>query len=162
VQWLRFAFLLCLVAVLQAILSAHFDPRPDLLLVLLVFFAVYCDTSEAIITSFTIGFAADIIVIGPAVGPQIITFGLFGTLLAYLHRVIAVRKMPYQAVAIFLTGLAAGTAANLLARLKGQPPGPNIYKLLFATSLYSAIVGPFLFLPLAWWMRIKTQRFSRY
>ena len=161
-RWLRFAVLLCLVTVLQAGLLDHLDPRPDLLLILLVFFAVYCTTAEAIITSFTIGFAADIIVFGSAMGPQIISFGLFGTLLAYLNRVIAIRRMPYEAAAIFVTGLLTGTGVCLLASLKGQPPTPNMFTVLFATSLYSAIVGPFLFLPSAWWMRIKTHRFSRY
>jgi len=148
--------------VLQAGLLAHLENRPDLLLILLVFLAVYYTTPEAIITSFIIGFAADIIVIGSAMGPQIISFGLFGTLLAYLNRVIAIRRMPYQAAAIFVTGLLTGTGAYLLASLKAQAPIPNVYIVLFTTSLYSAIVGPFLFLPLAWWMRIKTHRFSRY
>jgi len=162
VRWLRFAVLLCLVTVLQAGLLAHLEDRPDLLLILLVFFAVYYTTPEAIITSFIIGFAADIIVIGSAMGPQIISFGLFGTLLAYLNRVIAIRRMPYQAAAIFVTGLLTGAGAHLLASLKAQAPTPNVYTVLFTTSLYSAIVGPFLFLPSAWWMRIKTHRFSRY
>ena len=157
-RWIRFAVLLCLVTVLQAGLLDHWNVKPDLLLILLVFFAIYCNTSEAVTTSFTIGFAADII--GTSMGPQIISFGLFGTLLAYLHRVIAIRKMPYQAAAIFLTGLLAGTLAYFLTFLKGQPTTPNMYTVLFATSLYSAIVGPFLFLPSAWWMRIKTHRFS--
>jgi rod shape-determining protein MreD len=87
VQWLRFAVLLCVVTVVQAGLLEHFDIRPDLLLVLLVFFAVYSDTSHAIITSFIIGLAADIIVIGSLVGLKMVSFGLCGTLLAYLHRV---------------------------------------------------------------------------
>jgi len=160
VRWLRFAVLLCLVTVLQAGLLAHWSIKPDLLLVLLVFFAVYCNASQAIVTSFTIGFAADII--GPAMGPQIISFGLLGTLLAYLHRVIAVRKMPYQAAAIFVTGLLAGALAYFFTFLKGQPTTPDIYSVLLGTSLYSAVVGPFLFLPSAWWMRIKTHRFSRH
>ena len=30
---------------------------------------------------------------------------LFGTALAYLHRVLAIRKMPYQALAIFIMGI---------------------------------------------------------
>ena len=160
-RWLRFAVLLCLSMVLQAGLLANLNIKPDLLLILLVFFAVYCDTSEAIITSFAIGFAADIIVIGSAMGPRIVSFGLVGTLLAYLHRVIAIRKMPYQAAAIFAAGVLAGAVAHFLASLKGQPLAPNMYTVLFGTSLYSAIVGPFLFLPSAWWMRIKVQRFSR-
>jgi rod shape-determining protein MreD len=148
--------------VLQAGLLAPLNIKPDLLLILLVFFAIYCNTSEAIITSFALGFAADIVVIGPAMGPRIISFCLFGTLLAYLHRVIAIRKMPYQAAAIFVTGILAGSAAHLLTSFRGQPPAPKVYTILFATSVCSAIVGPFLFLPSAWWMGIKTQGFGRY
>ena len=162
-HWFRFAVFISLATVLQASLVdiiAITNIKPDLLLILVVFFAIYCNTSEAIITSFTIGFAADII--GSAIGPHIISFGLFGTLLAYLHRVITIRKMPYQSAVIFITALLAGTLSYFLTLLKGQPATPNIYAVLFGTSLYSSLVGPFLFLPSAWWMRIKTHRFSRH
>ncbi len=158
-RWSRFAILIILAAVLQAGFLARWNIRPDLLLILLVFFAVYCGTTEAIITSFVIGFTADLI--GSSMGPQIISFGLFGTLLAYLHRLIAIRKMPYQAASIFVVGLFAAVTAYLLSRLTSQPPIQNVYSLIFATSLYSAVVGPFLFLPFAWWMRIKSHRSSR-
>ncbi|MBA7647447.1 hypothetical protein ES703_55219 [subsurface metagenome] len=160
-RWFRFAVLISLVAVLQASLLADLNIKPDLLLILLVFFAIYCNTSKAIITSFTIGFAADIIMVGSAMGPQIISFGLFGTALAYLHRVITIKKMPYQALAIFITALLAGLLAQFLSFLKREPTPPNIYAVLFWTSLCSSLVGPFLFLPSAWWMRIKTDRLSR-
>jgi rod shape-determining protein MreD len=136
--------------------------KPDLLLILLVFFAIYCNSSEAIITSFMIGFAADIIIVGSAMGPRMISYGLFGTLLAYLQRVIAIRKMSYQSLAIFVTGLLAGTLAHLLTVLKGSSATSDVYAVLFWIPLYSAIVGPFLFLPSAWWMRMKTHRFSQY
>ena len=159
-RWFRFAILITSAAVLQAGFLARWDIRPDLLLILLVFFAVHSGTTEAIITSFVIGFAADLI--GSSMGPQIISFGLFGTLLAYLHRLIAIRKMPYQTAAIFTVGLFAGLLAYLLSRLISQPHIQNAYTLMFATSLYSAVVGPFLFLPFAWWMRIKTQRFGKH
>lgn len=159
-RWSRFAVLIILAAVLQAGLLENFNIKPDLLLILLVFFAVYCNTSQAIITSFIIGFAADII--GPTImGPQIISFGLFGTVLAYLHRSIAVRKMPYQALVIFIIGFVAGALAHFLAFLKDRTSASDIYTVLFWTSLCSAVVGPFLFLPSAWWMRMKTQRFRR-
>lgn len=161
-QWLRFAVLLCVVTVVQAGLLEHFDIRPDLLLILLVFFAVYSDTSHAIITSFIIGLAADIIVFGSLVGPKMISFGLCGTLLAYLHRVIAIRRISYQAVAIILAAVLTAAAAHSLALLRGQQTPTNLFSTLLATPLFSAVVGPFLFLPFAWWMRIKTQRFSRY
>jgi len=155
-RWFRFAVLLSLVTVLQASVLASLNIRPDLPLILLVFFAIYCNTHDAIITSFTIGFAADII--GYTMGPQIISFGILGTSLAYLHRLIVIRKMPYQALAIFVTGLLAGALTYILTFLKGQPTAANLYAVLFGTPLYSAIAGPFLFLPLAWWMRIKKRK----
>jgi len=155
-RWFRFAVLVLLATILQASFFADLNIKPDLLLILLVFFAIYCDTSEAIICSFTIGFAADLI--GRTMGPQIISFGLFGTALAYLHRVIAIRKMPYQALAIFLTALLASALVYLLNFLKGEPTPPNILAALFGIALYSGIVGPFLFLPSAWWMRIKKHK----
>jgi len=162
-RWFRFAVFILIVTVLQASLVdivaiTRLNIKPDLLLILLVFFSIYCNSSEAVITSFTIGFSADII--GSAMGPQMLSFGLFGTLLAYLHRVIAIRRVPYQSLAIFITGFMAGILAHFLTFLKGQPTASNIYTVLFWTCLYSSVVGPFLFLPLAWWMRIKTHRFS--
>lgn len=158
-RWFRFAVLILLATVLQASFFADLNIKPDLLLILLVFFAVYCNTSDAIICSFTIGFAADLI--GRTMGPQMISFGLFGTALAYLHQVITIRKMTYQFLAIFITALLAGSVAFFLNFLKGEPAPPNIFAALFGIALYSALVGPFLFLPSAWWMRIKIDRFSR-
>ena len=153
-RWFRFAVLVCLATVLQAGFLVNLSIKPDLLLIVLVFFAVYSNTADAIITSFAIGFAADLI--GRTMGPQMISFGLFGTLLAYLRRVIAIRKMPYQGLAIFVTALLAGVLAHLLDSLAGQPAAPNIYGVTFGTALCSGIVGPFLFLPIAWWMHIRT------
>ena len=158
-RWFRFAVLILLAAVLQASLFADLNVKPDLLSILLVFFAIYCNIPEAIITSFTIGFAADLI--GPAMGPQMVSYGLFGTALAYLHRVIAIKKMPHQALAIFITALLADAVANFLASLKGQPIAPNILTVLLGISLYSSVVGPFLFLPFGWWTHIKTSRIQR-
>jgi len=159
--WLRFCGFVLVAAILQASILAGLNVKPDLLLVLLVFFAIYCRTTEAIITSFVIGFVADIS--GSAMGPYTVSFGLFGTLLAYLHRAVAIRKMPYQSAAIFITSLLAGTLAHFLTFLKGAAVADSTGgAVLFWTSLYSAIVGPFLFLPSAWWMHINTHRFSHH
>ncbi len=166
-RWVRFVVFILLAAVLQAelvnvIAITTFTITPNLLLILMVFFAIYCNTSEAIITSFAIGFAADIIFVGSAMGPRIISFGLFGTLLAYLHRVIAIRKMPYQTGIIFAIGFLTAALILLLNLLKGAPATHNVYVALFGSPLYSAVIGPFLFLPAAWWMHIKTHRFSQH
>jgi rod shape-determining protein MreD len=160
-RWFRFALLILAVTVLQKGLLARWSSKPDLLVILLVFFAIYYNASEAIISSFTIGFAADLVGSPMPMGPQMISFGLFGTLLAYLHRVIAIKKMPYQALVIFVTSVLTGFLTHLLAYITGEPVAANIYAVVFVTSLYSSIVGPFLFLPAAWWMRIKINRFGR-
>ena len=161
-RWLRFAVLILAVTVLQKGLLARWSSKPDLLLILLVFFAIYYNTSEAIISSFAIGFAADLVGSPMPMGPQMISFGLFGTLLAYLNRVIAIKRMPFQALAIFATSVLTGILTHLLAYVTGEPIPSNIYTVVFVTSVYSSIVGPFLFLPLAWWMRIKMNRYRRY
>jgi rod shape-determining protein MreD len=156
-RWLRFAVFIALVTVLQAGLVniiAISRIKPDLLLILMVFFSISCSQHEAIITSFAIGFAADII--GSAMGPQIISFGLFGALLSYLHGVIIIQKMPYQSLVIFISSVLVGVMAHFLTLIKGQPTTANAYTVLFWTSVYSGIIGPFLFLPTAWLMRIKT------
>ncbi|MBN1391562.1 MAG: rod shape-determining protein MreD [Sedimentisphaerales bacterium] len=163
-HWVRFAVLIVIVTVLQAslvdiIAISRLNIKPDLLLILMVFFSIYCSQPEAIITSFTIGFAADII--GPAMGTRMISFGLFGTLLAYLHGLITIQKMPHQSLAIFISGLLTGVAAYFLTFLKGQPAGANIFTVIFLTSVYSSLAGPFLFLPTGWWMRIRIGRSRR-
>jgi len=160
-RWLRFALLILAVTVIQKGLLSRWSSKPDLLIILLVFFAIYYNTSEAIISSFTIGFAADLVGSPMPMGPQMISFVLFGTLLAFLNRVIAIKRMPYQALAIFATSVLTGFLSHLLAYITGETVVGNIYAVVFVTALYSSIVGPFLFLPTAWWMRIKTNRFGR-
>ena len=165
-RWFRFAALVLVAAILQAsllniIALPPLNIKPNILLIFLVFFAIHFNTTEANITSFAIGFAADIS-IGAAMGSQTISYGLFGTALAYLHRVISIRSMPSQALAIFITGCLVGVLTHFLALLKGQSTISNIYTAILGIALYSAIIGPFFFLPAAWFMRIKTHRFSRH
>ena len=158
-RWLRFAVLIVSVTLLQDGLLSELDYKPDLLVILVVFFSIYCDMNVAIITSFTIGFASDII--GTAMGPGVISFGVIGTVLSFLHQLVSIRKIPYQALAIFITGFLTGVSIYYLNLLKGGDHEPEIYKIVFADSLFSGIVGPLFFLPIAWWMGIKTRRFTR-
>jgi len=168
-RWFRFAALVLIATILQTslidiIAFPAVDIKPNLLLILLVFFAVRCQSTDAIITSFTIGFAADIT--SSTMGPQIISFGVFGTLLSEMYHVITIRKWPYQLLAIFITGFLTAALAYLLTFLKviffeAEPVVFNTYTELLWTPLYSAIVGPVLFLPTQWWMRIKKRQFRR-
>ena len=163
-RWFRFTILVLLTALIQAgivdILSiSRLNIKPDLLLILMVFFAVFSNTKDAIITSFIIGFAADIIGTTP-VGTKMLSFGICGTILAHLTRFIVVRKMPYQALILFITALVTGYTTHLLINLKIPQTANSIYPALLGMAVYSAVIGPFLFLPAAWWMRIKTHQFS--
>lgn len=165
-RWPRFAVVVVITILLQAnlvgaVAITRFKIEPDLLLVLMVFFAVNCTVSNATIISFVIGLAADIVAAGFPMGPRIISFVLFGTGLAYLHRVIAIRKMPQVALTIFVISICTGGLSRLLAALASRSGGPWGIETLAGTAIYSAIVGPFLFLVLEWLMRIRSRRGKR-
>ncbi len=166
-HWWRFAVLIVIATVLQTsflgvVWLGRPEIRPDLLLILLVFFAVNCKANDAVIASFAIGLAADLASpVSGFMGPKIISFGLFGTLLSDLNNVISIRRLPYQGVAIFIMGLATVLAAHLLAHLRGAAAPLNAGPELFWQPLLSALLGPFLCLPLAWWMHINKKKRRR-
>jgi len=166
-RWWRFAVLIVIATVLQTsflgvVWLGSPDIRPNLLLILLVFFAVQCSPNDAVITSFAIGFAADLAnPVTGFMGPQIISFGLFGTLLSDLNNVISIKRLPYQGIAIFVMGLATTIVAHLLAHLRADPAPLNMARELFWQPMLSALLGPFLCLPLAWWMHINKKKRRR-
>ncbi len=162
-HWPRFAVLVLIATILQkswvnTIAVTDLRVTPNLLLIAMVFFAVRCKEKEAIISSFTLGFAADIAATGFSIGPLIISFGLFGTGLSYLHRLISIKKVPHEAITIFVVGLGTAILAWLLARVAGQTPRHGGFIALIGTSIYSAVLGPVLFLFLDWLMPIKNKR----
>jgi len=156
-RWIRFAVLICLAAIAQASVLSNYTLKPDLLIIMVVFFAVFSTTNDAIITSFLIGFVADLI--GISMGAQMISFGILGTGLSYLNRVFALRKVPYQIISIIVIAILAGFLTNILNSLKHTGTIEN--STILKTATYSGIVGPFLIRPFAWWMRIKTQRYQK-
>lgn len=166
-HWIRFAVLIVAATILQTsflgvawVISP--DIRPDLLLILLVFFAVQTEGNDAVITSFIIGFAADLA--NPTaglMGPRIISYGLFGTLLNTLHNVVSLRRLPLQGLAILILGLLTTTFSYLLAHIRPGPVSISVARELFWQPLLSACIGPFLSLPVGWWMRINEKRRRR-
>jgi len=160
-RWIRFAVLIVGATILQTTVVdvmalRRADIRPDLLLILLVFFATRCRANDVVITSFTIGFAADLI--SPTMGlmgPQIISFGILGTVLSDLHNIVSIRKVPHQIATIFVVGFLTALLGHLLTFLRAEPVAPNLVAELLWQPLYSAALGPLLFLPTAWWMRMN-------
>ncbi len=166
-RWLRFAVLILVATILQtSFLGAAWlgnpNIRPDLLLILLVFFSIHADSRSAVITSFTIGLAADLA--SPAMGlmgPRMISFGLFGTVLNDLHNTISLKRLPFQAVAIFVMGILTAALTHVLVRLRAEPVAIHAVREFFWQPLLSGVVGPFLCLPVAWWMHINGSRRGR-
>ena len=168
-RWFRFAVLVLVASLLQtglvgalAILRADF--KPDLLLILLVFFALRSNSTDAIIASFAIGFAADLSnpVAGRLMGPRIISFGLFGTLLSDLNSTISPRRMIYQAITIFLMGSLTAGLSYLLAFLRTGDGTADMAAGCFWQPLYSALLGPLLFWPVGWCMHMYGRSRRRY
>jgi rod shape-determining protein MreD len=163
-RWFRFAVLVLVTAVAQTGFSnlvsvVHPNARPDLLLILLVFFATRSNGRDAVLGSFAIGLAADFA--DPAatfMGPRIISFGLLGTLLSDLNSVLSVRRASHQAVAIFVVGVFACLLGYGLVRLRTGETPVGQDRELFWQPLLSGIIGPFLFRPVEWWMRMDKRR----
>lgn len=157
-RWFSLAVLILTSAILQAALPASWSLKPDLLIISMVFFSLYYNTTEAIITSFAIGFASDLI--GPMMGPAFLGFGITGTLLAYIRHVLAFQRMFFQGAVIFMVTILTGIIISWLSFIK---QGQDLYTLrtLFLTALMSAVLGPFLFVPMAMLMRTKSFSFRK-
>jgi len=159
-RWFRFAVLVLVASILQTglvgAIAIRTDIKPDLLLILLVFFALRSDSTDAIIAAFAIGFVADLT--NPAVsrlmGPRILSFGLFGTLLSDLSGTVLPRRVLHQAITIFLMGFLTTGLSHLLTFLRAEPVATSLATGLLWQPLYSAILGPFLFLPVGWTMHM--------
>jgi rod shape-determining protein MreD len=161
-HWVRFAILILASIVAQASLGdlvavGSPEVRPDLLLIVMVYFAIHGVPPDAVITSFVTGLARDIV--GLTIGPQMLSFGLCGALLSSIRRTIAIRSVVFQGILILLTGAAAAGLNRGLSVVKGVPvPGDLLNQILFC-PLYSAIIGPAIFVPLEWLMRLQDKRY---
>lgn len=157
-HWLRFIVLVLTASILQtnlveicAITSAQITP--NLLLILLVFFSIYCNPHDVIVTSFIIGLCADLI--GPTVGPQMISYGIIGTLVGELRQFVVLDKIPQQMLAIGVAGFLTAALAASLYPVKSVSLSVHFDGYLLWQPLYSAIIGPFLFTGLAFIMGMR-------
>lgn len=142
-HWLRFTLVLLLVSLLQAcglldtIALTTLHIKPDFLLILLVFFAINCDTYDAVIASFAIGFAADIT--GAVMGPFFLAFGIMGSALAHVRQVVMLKRTLYQAIIISVVGFLVGGIAKFLVSFKIESALQYGFWRLAGTAFYSAL-----------------------
>ncbi len=167
-RWIRFFVFLPLATLLNAgnilnvisVSSLHI--KPDLLLITLVFFAINIATTDAIVASFAIGFAADIS--GGTMGPCMITFGVLGSFISQLQRVVVMKRMVHQATAIFVIALVAGGMVQLLSSFKTDEPMSNVYRMILGGAAYSALAGPLVWMflsTMALWLGAQPRRHGR-
>jgi rod shape-determining protein MreD len=121
-KWFRFSLLILATTVIGS--SALMDVislteqhiKPNLLLIMLMYFAINCTSYDAIICCFSIGLAADLT--GTIIGPYFLSYGVLGTVLALVRKVIILKTTAQQAIAIFVTGLFVHLAAIILMKFK--------------------------------------------
>jgi len=135
--------------------------KPSLLLMLLVYFAINCNSYDAIICCFSIGLAADIT--GNLIGPYFISFGVIGTALTQVRKFILLKKTGQQAFAIFLTGISIYLLAIIIMKFKTSGSGAPTFANAAAVSMYSAILWFLLKIPvetLGKWLGVGVYRFG--
>ncbi|MGE5296092.1 MAG: rod shape-determining protein MreD [Solirubrobacterales bacterium] len=166
-RWIRFAVLVLLASILQAslmdVLQIRSGVKPDLLLILLVYFGSRCNSTDGVITSFAIGFVADLVSpVRGVMGPRIISFGLFGTLLSDVQNVFSLRRPLYQGGAIFLIGVLTAVLSYLMASLRAEGGQTSLLTQFLWQPLYSGILGPLFSLPVGWWMHMNRRSRNPY
>ena len=167
-RWMKFFVFLLLATLLDAgnvlnvISVSGLHIKPDLLLITLVFFAINIAATDAIVASFAIGFAADIS--GGTMGPCMITFGVLGSFISQLQKVVLVKRMIHQATVIFIIALVAGGMVQLLSSFKTDEPMSNVYRMILGGAAYSALAGPLVWMflsTMALWLGAQPRRHGR-
>lgn len=150
-RWIPFTLLLAAATLLNSgnllnlIAVGSLNIRPDLLLIMMIFFAVQADWRDGVIAAFIIGLAADIS--GVAMGPHVLTYGLIGAILAQTRRVVIMKRKRHQALSIFVIALIAGVMIQLLTWMKTGVLTEKFHWIVLGTALYSALAGP-----IVWWI----------
>jgi len=144
--FLTIAMLLASSSLLDYISIGNYNIKPSLMLIVMVFFAINCEPAEAIACSFVIGLAADMSSSAMVMGPHTVSFGIIGTAISFLRGDIIMKRLVYQAICIFASGLLAGTMveAMIFSKLSGHTL--NSFPVIAMTTIYSAVIGPFIWI----------------
>lgn len=157
-RWFVFVIVLLAAMILQGgnLLNftalTDYNIRPNVLIILFIYLAVNIEPPFAIAAAFFVGFGADTVAL--PMGPNMISFVLLATALSGSRILLRTKSLVLQGVLIFITAIVSIIFSSLLAYIfKGSTIGHFTYK-LFTASLYSALVGPFIWLALDWITRL--------
>jgi|GEM_PF-986795 rod shape-determining protein MreD len=166
-KWYRFALLILATTVIGS--SALMDVislteqhiKPQLLLIMLVYFAINANGYDAIICCFAVGLAADLT--GTLIGPYFLSYGIIGTVLSQVRKMVILKTTTQQALAIFITGLFVQLTAVILMKFKAASPANAGFSVTMMTSMYSAILWFLIRIPvqtLGKWLGVGVYRFG--
>jgi len=145
-HWIRFIILILIAAIVQTSLVGvlaltEAQIKPNLLLILMVYFAVHYSAQEAIVSAFLIGLFADLI--GAGMGPQLLAFGVVGSLISEVRHILVMRHIPQQMIVVCLAGVLCGLISFMLFKIKSCPLPTHALHLILWQPLYSAcLAGP--------------------
>lgn len=155
-KWAPFILLLFVAMILQGgnwlnfICIGSCNAKPDLLLILLAFYAVSAESYRAVIAAFIIGFASDVVSL--PMGPDMISYLFIGLLLSSARNLLLFNNMILQCILIFIVSALTYLFTEALTLL-AEPSiafGSCFLSKLFIGSLYSAVVGAFICQGLLW------------
>jgi len=164
-RWFSFITILLAATLLEAGNLLNLFPvtgwyvKPGILITLLVYYALVCRYEEAIVTSFFIGFAADLAT--GVMGPHMICYGLLGVLLNQTGQMLVVKRALFKAAIVFVAFILAETGAYWLSVLKMDEAQEGARSIIFLRAFYSAIVSPLLWSvlsALSGWTNIQKTR----
>ena len=125
-------------------LFAPFGIRPDLLVVLVVYWALALGAVPGTISGFVVGLVADA-ELGRGLGPQAGVYALAGYLIGRAGRGLVRDNFLPQALLLFLTALLAGMVRTFQSGGEGDVLFGIALLRLLAQALYTALVGPVLY-----------------
>lgn len=164
-NWFVFAITTLIAALIQGgnLLNfasfTEYTIKPDLLIILLIFICIYAEPSKAVAASFFIGFAADIIT--PAMGPNMVSYVIVASLLTTFQRVLRLNDLLLDSGLIFITALITASFSSVISCFTTDISCHHFLFRLFATALYTAILGPFIWLLLRAYSRFLGLKIKR-
>lgn len=153
-KWTPFLIFLAVIMLVSSsslgdfISVGDYNIRPSLMLIVMIFFAINCEIYEAMICSFVIGLAADISSSAMVIGPHTVSFVFVGTAISFLQGPVVMQRLVYQGICILLSGFVAATMTEAMIYKKLSGMTLYSFEVIAMTVLYSALIGPFIWLVL--------------
>ncbi len=131
--------------------------RPVVLISILAFASLNNRHSSAVICSFMIGLAADII--SGTMGPYTLCWGVAGAILNRFGRVLLMKRVVYQGLIVLVCYILTEWPAGWLTAWKTGSAQPHGAASAVLTGLYSAFIAPVLWrILLAVWPKIQKRQ----